>query len=595
MTQTATATSPPAATAAAPALRLTRGQAQPGPDECFARLRSFRGPTEAFLAELLGLQAALAGAVAGWVFAAGSAEPLAATGAVDAASTARAAALAAGEASPPGPFRLQPLAGPEGPVTVLRLPVPVAAGADAVTRERLALTATLYGLHEQRLAAERAGAGLAVAAIAAVAGEEASFEAGALALAAALVDRLGPGAQAAAVGWPGRGGRVRVAAIAPLTDADAGTSAHQALAAALAEASRSPLPHTDPAAALAAEALGTPAAAAVAARPGEPAAGPVLLLGFDPARLDPGLAAARLAAVAAAARGPLALLARADRPLAGRLPEALARVAVRGGVGRRVVAAALAVALGAVALVPVPATVRAGFTAEADGARTVAAAAEGQLASVAVMPGDAVRAGVTVLGTLATDELRLERATLLAERSTHRREADDTRGHDPTASRLAELEVERLDAAIALADHRIAAARLVSPISGVVTSPDLHPRIGTPVTRGETLFEVADPARLTAAVAVPEAVAHRVRVGARGRLRPASHPGVSLPVTVTRLSPRGEATAAGTVFRVEVAFDRVPGWLKEGSRGQARIDAGHAPLLGQWVGPTLDALRLHMP
>ncbi len=586
--------------AAPPKLRLA-GAAVPA-DERFAALRRFRGTPEAFLAELLALQAQLAGAEAGWAFPPGGGDAVASVGG---GRSEPAAALAQGPADEaPHPlesgasgvltrYRLGDASAP----TVVLLAAPAAGSLASLTRERVTLTGTLWDAFSRGVAAERLADEARLAGVASAAAAEDSLEAAALALAAALVDRLGPGR------WRRRwAGRRRGACGSRASPRSPTPTRGRGRAGRCGPRSRrrgsAPLPPDDPAATLAAEALGTPAALAVvrlrrkagryccsaSTPPASTRPGPRRRSRRWPPRPRPPSATSPAPNARSRAAGP-----RRSPPPPGPASGPGPAVAAR----RLATAAALAGVV-FVAAVPVAAPVRAGFTAEAAGAREVAAPYEGELASVLAHPGDAVVGGETVLGTLATDELRLELAGLRAERTTFLREADDTRGADPTAARLAELEVLRLDGGIALAEHRLNAATLLAPISGVVVSTDLDRRVGTPVTRGQTLFEVADPAALSASVAVPEGEAQRVRVGARGWLRPASHPGLSLPGTVDGVRPIAEPGPAGTTVRVDVRFDRPPAWLKPGSRGSASLEAGRAPLLWQWIRPTVRALRLHL-
>ena len=109
--------------------------------------------------------------------------------------------------------------------------------------------------------------------------------------------------------------------------------------------------------------------------------------------------------------------------------------------------------------------------------------------------GKTVKAGDT-LATLEDRELALERLKWATERQQHAFEYDKAlASRQPATINVIRSEIEQADAQIAMIDEQIARTRLTAPFDGVVVSGDLSQRIGGAVSRGETLFEIAPPAK----------------------------------------------------------------------------------------------------
>ena len=145
--------------------------------------------------------------------------------------------------------------------------------------------------------------------------------------------------------------------------------------------------------------------------------------------------------------------------------------------------------------------------------RFVAAPLDGPLSNVAVRPGDTVAAG-DLLATINPREIEYELAGVRAEWN---RADQEKRGliaqHDFAASKIASLETERLKLQTNLLEYRRDNLEIRSPIAGVVVAGDLKHSEGTPVTKGQTLFEVAPLGETVVEIAIPEHEWASVRTG----------------------------------------------------------------------------------
>ncbi|MCA9310667.1 MAG: HlyD family efflux transporter periplasmic adaptor subunit [Phycisphaerales bacterium] len=268
---------------------------------------------------------------------------------------------------------------------------------------------------------------------------------------------------------------------------------------------------------------------------------------------------------------------RADAWIGARTTRAIRR-ALAWGVGAEhtwIKAAALLVLISLAFLFTVPGTyrVRSTFRIEADRMQVVTAPFEGFIREVEMEVGDIAEHAGTLLARLDDTEQKLELASAGAELASTKLEIDvGLREGDHAAARAAQLRSEQLEARIALLQYDIDRAALITRQPGVVLSGDLKDRINAPVHAGEVLFEVAPIEDLRADVFVAEDQVNDVRVGQRGELSTAALPEHRIGFTVRSVDPVAEVIDDENRFRVRVALDELPTWLRPGMEGVARID-----------------------
>ncbi len=203
--------------------------------------------------------------------------------------------------------------------------------------------------------------------------------------------------------------------------------------------------------------------------------------------------------------------------------------------------------------------------------------------------------GPTVLAELYDDELRLELASARAEREGHLKRARAAMRDGNTAQRdIALAEAEQVAARIALLDHRVGKARIVSALSGVVVEGDLKKQIGGPVSSGDTLFQVAPPEALRAELSVPEDQIAEVRVGQRGELASVVDPSDRIGFEVVWISEVAEPVEQRNVFHVRARLDERRPWMSAVTGGQARIHIGRRRYLWIWTRKLANWLRMKL-
>ncbi|EHR72501.1 membrane-fusion protein [Burkholderiales bacterium JOSHI_001] len=281
------------------------------------------------------------------------------------------------------------------------------------------------------------------------------------------------------------------------------------------------------------------------------------------------------------------------RRLLGQASQARSALGQRGHGRYKLAALVVGLALGALAVVPVSHELSAPARLEGRSQRVLAAPGDGFLRQVLVRPGDTVKAGQLLL-EFAGEELQIERTRLAAEVAGEEANVGDAMARQDRAklavssAKLAELQAE-----LALADQKLARARVTAPFDGVVISGDLSQTLGAPVKRGDTLLTLAPADGYRALVEVDDADIDLVRQGQSGSLVLAAQPNKVLPATVTRITPLASLSEGRNVFEVEVRLaEAADAELRPGMRGVARLKVGDRPLAVLWTRDAFAWLRL---
>ncbi len=210
--------------------------------------------------------------------------------------------------------------------------------------------------------------------------------------------------------------------------------------------------------------------------------------------------------------------------------------------------------------------------------RTIASPIDGPLQSVRVRPGDIVESGET-LATIDPREIDFQLASLDAE---VRRAIQEKKGmiatHDFGGSEIATLEAKRLRADQELLQHQRDNLEIRSPITGMVITGDLQRSVGSPLSKGDPLFEVAPLEAMIVELAIGESDFNHVRPGMSVSIRLAAMTSQSMVATIDRIHPHAELRDGENVFIADASIDNSQGTLRPGMRGHARIISDRHPL-----------------
>lgn len=229
--------------------------------------------------------------------------------------------------------------------------------------------------------------------------------------------------------------------------------------------------------------------------------------------------------------------------------------------------------------IPVPYQIGADCELQPVQRRFVAAPFDGPLAAVNVRPGDEIKSG-QVLASIDPREIEFQLAGLRADLSKADQEKKGLMvEHDVAGSKIAELETRRIELETSLLEHQRDHLAIRSPLSGIVVSGDLIKSVGTPLKRGETMFEVAPLGEMVVEVAISEEDLTHVRVGMEVEFYLHALPERRMRGKLQRVNPQAELRDQKNVFVGEVLVSDPDNVLRPGMRGRAWVK-GDRKMLG---------------
>ncbi len=203
---------------------------------------------------------------------------------------------------------------------------------------------------------------------------------------------------------------------------------------------------------------------------------------------------------------------------------------------------------------------------------------DGIMQEVLVQPGDEVRNG-DVLARLDGRDNEFARAALAAERNKARKTRDHHLASGNTAAaQIAGLEEQRLEQQLSLLREKQNHLTLSSPVDGIILTGDMKRIEGSPVGRGQTLFEVSPLKAMIVELAVREGHISFVDPGMEVTVRFDAFPNTTWHGTIEKIRPKSMTRDNRNVFIAELEFNNPDGRLRPGMQGKAKINAGTKPL-----------------
>ena len=255
--------------------------------------------------------------------------------------------------------------------------------------------------------------------------------------------------------------------------------------------------------------------------------------------------------------------------------------------GKRLIALLLSVCTVAALLIPLNAHVSATAQLVPLERRLITAPRSGFVQSVDILAGESVVAG-QVLATLDTRDLILEskrKASEIEIAEVELRSAMASFDRQATAVSRARLAQSR--AQQKLVQLQIAQSSLKAPIAGLILNANPNDSLGAPVTRGDTLFEIAPADDYQVHVLVHESDIREIHTGQQGKLRLRARSNEAIPLTVASIHPIAETGQGASRFRIRANIDAGAATmlLRPGESGQAQLAVGKKSLMRMLLEP----------
>ena len=230
---------------------------------------------------------------------------------------------------------------------------------------------------------------------------------------------------------------------------------------------------------------------------------------------------------------------------------------------------------------------------ESEMQHAIVAPFDGYISTATARAGDTVVEG-QILGRMDDRDIQFELQKTGYEKDDltrqYRRALADM---NQSETRIASARVAQVDAQWSLLNRRLAQVELRSPLTGIILAGDLSRSEGSPVTKGDLLFEVAPLASYRIVLHVNEKDIDELKPGQTGKVVLTSHPDREIPFVVSSIS--GVLTSEidlGVAFRVEGDLQGDYELLRPGMEGIGRVSIEPRPLGWLLFHDIFDWLRL---
>ena len=224
--------------------------------------------------------------------------------------------------------------------------------------------------------------------------------------------------------------------------------------------------------------------------------------------------------------------------------------------------------------------------------RAVVAPYDGFLLKADVRAGDTVREG-QVLCSLDDRDMRIERVRWTSQREQLLRQYREAMADGNRANvKILREQINQAEAQINLLDEQLARTQMLAPFDGLVITGDLSQALGSPVQRGQVLFEIAPLQDYRLILRVDEREINRIEPGQKGTLVLNSLPEAPLTMTVTKITPVSAAEEGHNFFVVEADLDNAHLSLRPGMEGFGKVTVGQRKLIWIWTHDIYDWIRL---
>jgi multidrug resistance efflux pump len=226
--------------------------------------------------------------------------------------------------------------------------------------------------------------------------------------------------------------------------------------------------------------------------------------------------------------------------------------------------------------------------------RVIAAPFDGFIETSPVRPGDVIKKG-QVMCLLDDRDLNLERIKWTTEKKQFRNQYNEAIAkHDLAQIRILNARIEQADAQISLLDEQLGRVKITAPFDSVVISGDLSQTLGSPVERGQVLFEVAPLDSFRVIAQVDERDIREIKKGQESELALPSMPGKTFPFIIKNLTLVTTAKEGRNFYRVEGEIQEPTPYLRPGMEGISKISIDRRRLIWVWTHKAIDWLRLKM-
>ena len=209
-----------------------------------------------------------------------------------------------------------------------------------------------------------------------------------------------------------------------------------------------------------------------------------------------------------------------------------------------------------------------------------------------VIAGDTVQAGQS-LCSLDSRQILLQKRALETQWNVLDKQKDEALAKDNVAGgRVIAAKQDEMLAQLDLVQWQLDHTEIRAPIDGVVLAGDLRKRVGSPVSPGDALFEIAPAHQVFLELAIPEEEIDEIEGRPAGLFATNAAPELTHEFHLATIRPAATIQSNRTVFVCEAELDQTREWFRSGMEGVARISVGSRPVWWVMLHNMIDYIRL---
>jgi hypothetical protein len=198
-----------------------------------------------------------------------------------------------------------------------------------------------------------------------------------------------------------------------------------------------------------------------------------------------------------------------------------------------------------------------------------------------------------VLATLDDRDLQLEYDKWSSERDKQVKEYHHALAiRDRAKISILLAGIAQTDAQLESIDEHLQHTQLKAPFSGLLVSGDWSQALGSPIERGQLLFEVIPAKNFRVTLQVDEHDVATLVAGQQANLRLTGLSDQLIKLQLSQIFPVASVAQGSNNFRVESNIIAPPEGLRPGMQGTAKIVVGRGSLWSVWTDSLLSRLRL---
>ena len=225
--------------------------------------------------------------------------------------------------------------------------------------------------------------------------------------------------------------------------------------------------------------------------------------------------------------------------------------------------------------------------------RAIVAPVEGYIETANFRAGDIVSKD-DLLVNLSDKDLKLEKVKWLTQRQQLQKEyRSELARHDRAKIGILKAKIKQADARIALLNEQLSHTKIRSPFDGIIVKGDLSNNLGSPVEKGQVLFEIAPQNDYRIVLEVDETEIAAIKEQQEGKLILSALPGEQLNFSVDKVTPVAKAEDGKNYFRVEALLsNNASDSLRPGMQGIGKINIEERKLIWIWTHKLTDWYKL---